>query len=113
MVNFIFQQKNQVYIRLFLSISALSILFTYYMVNINDIGPGVGRGYFLFFVINTTILWLITPINHKIFTINKAIIITLAFLIYISLRFILDQESTSGFFGFTFSTTSGIFLVTS
>ena len=109
MNNFLFHKKNQAYIRLLLSMSSLSILFTYYMFNINDIGPGVGRGIFLFFVINTIILWLITPISHKIFHLNKAIIITLAFMVYISLRFVLDQQSTIGLFGFTFSTTSGIF----
>ena len=30
-------------------------------------------------------------------------------MVYISLRFVLDQQSTAGLFGFTFSTTSGIF----
>ncbi|MDC0075635.1 hypothetical protein OAJ68_03225 [Candidatus Thioglobus sp.] len=109
MINFLFQQRTQAYIRLLLSFSSLSILVTYYMVNIQDIGPGVGRVYFLFFVINTIILWLITPISHKIFHINKAIIITLAFMLYVSLRFVLDQQSTEGLFGFTFGTTSGIF----
>ena len=96
-------------LRLLLSISALSILFTYLNSNINNIGPGVGRVYFLVFMINTIFLWLITPISYKIFRINKAVIITLAFMVYVSLRFILDQQSIKGFFGFTFSTTSGIF----
>jgi hypothetical protein len=109
MINFLFHQTTQAMFRLLLSISALSILFTYFINNINNIGPGVGRVYFLFFIINTIILWLITPINHKIFRINKAIIITLAFMVYVSLRFILDQQDTKGFFGFTFGTTSGIF----
>ena len=109
MINFRFHQRTQAMFRLILSISALSILFTYFINNINNIGPGVGRVYFLFFIINTIILLLITPISHKIFRINKAIIITLAFMVYVSLRFILDQQSTRGFFGFTFGTTSGIF----
>ena len=109
MINFLFHQRTKAMFRLLLSISALSILFTYFINNINNIGPGVGRVYFLFFIINTIILWLITPINHKIFRINKAIIITLAFMVYVSLRFILDQQDTKGFFGFTFGTTSGIF----
>lgn len=112
MNKFLFHQKAQAYIRLLLIMSALSILFTYYMVNINNIGPGVGgvgSGYFLFFLIITIVLWLITPISNKIFPINKTIVITLAFLIYISLRFVLDQQSTSGLFGFAFGTTSGIF----
>lgn len=105
----LFHPRNQGFARLLLSISALSILFTYYMANINDIGPGVARSYFLFFLINIIILWLLTPISHKIFRINKAIIFTFAFLVYISLRFVLDQQSTIGLFGFTVSTTSGIF----
>ena len=109
MINFLFQQRTQAYIRLLLSFSSLSILFTYYMVNIQDIGPGVGRVYFILFVINTIILWLITPISHKIFHINKAIVITVAFMVYVSLRFVLDQQGTKGLFGFTFGTTSGIF----
>ena len=79
MDKFLFHQRTQGFIRLLLSISALSILFTYYMANINDIGPGVGRGYFLFFIINTIILWSITPISHKIFRLNKAIIVTFIF----------------------------------
>ena len=109
MSKILFHPRAQSFIRLLLSISALSILFTYYMANINDIGPGVARRYFLFFLINIIILWLITPVSHKIFRINKAIIFTFAFLVYISLRFILDQQGTKGFFGFTFGTTSGIF----
>ena len=109
MIKSLFHQKTQAYIGLLLSISSLTILFTYYMVNIQHIGPGVGRVYFLFFVINTIILWLLTPISHKIFHINKAIVITLAFMVYVSLRFVLDQQSIKGLFGFTFGTTSGIF----
>ena len=109
MNNFLFHKRNQAMLRLLLSISALSILFTYLNSNINNIGPGVGRVYFLVFMINTIFLWLITPISYKIFRINKAVIITLAFMVYVSLRFILDQQSIKGFFGFTFSTTSGIF----
>ena len=109
MSKILFHPRAQGFIRLLLSISALSILFTYYMANINDIGPGVARRYFLFFLINIMILWFITPISHKIFRVNKAIIFTLAFLVYISLRFVLDKQNTIGLFGFTFSTTSGIF----
>ncbi len=96
-------------IRVWISVSLLFILFVFYFKNIYDIGDGTGYGYLFSFFAGILVLWLLTPANYKMITVNKPIIAIVGFLFYISLRFVLDQQDTTGLFAFMFSTTSGVF----
>jgi len=95
--------------RVWVSLSLLLALFVFYFKNIYDIGDGLGYGYLLIFFTGVLFLWLLTPVSQRVVVINKANIATIGFLIYISLRFVLDQQDTVGLFAFMFSTTSGVF----
>jgi hypothetical protein len=96
-------------IRVWISLSLLFALFLFYFKNIYDIDVGVGEGYFFSFFAGIGVLWLLTPTNYKMIVVNKPIIAIVGFLFYISLRFVLDQQDTTGLFAFMFSTTSGVF----
>jgi len=96
-------------VRVWISVSLLFTLFVFYFKNIYDIGDGVGYNYLLSFFVGMLTLWLLTPSNYKIISVNKVIIAIISFLFYISLRFVLDQQSSTGLFAFMFSTTSGVF----
>ena len=96
-------------IRVWISLSLLFFLFLFYFKNIYDIGVGNGDGYLFSFFAGIVVLWFLTPTNYKMIVVNKSIIATVGFLFYISLRFVLDQQGTTGLFAFMFSTTSGVF----
>ena len=102
-------------IRVWISLSLLFFLFLFYFTNIFDIGDVEGVGYLFLFFAGIVVLWLLTPTNFKMIVVNKSIIATVGFLFYISLRFVLDQNSFSNqegghsLFAFMFSTSSGVF----
>lgn len=107
--NFEINPNTLAIIRVLISLSSLFVLFLFYFKNIYIINNGTGYGYLFSFFAGIMVLWLLTPTNYNMIVVNKSIIATVGFLSYISLRFVLDQQDTTGLFAFMFSTTSGVF----
>ena len=87
---------------------SLGLLLIYYYLNVRLIGAGVGYVFLLLFLISTLIFQIRNPFLI-FYSIKKNLIFVLFFLVYMSLRQILDSQSFAGIFGFMLGTTSGVF----
>jgi len=94
-------------IRIIIFIISIILLATFYYLNIRSTEEGIGY-YFLLLFFLLVLIQIRNPflIFYKI---KKNILYILLFLVYMSLRKVLDGQSFAGIFGFMFGTTSGLF----
>jgi len=88
-----------------MSMLALTLLCTFYFLNVKTIGLGQGYVFLAMFLISTLLIKKILSYN---FVLKKNLIIVFIFLTYIIVRYVLDNEGTSGVVGFSVGTNSGI-----
>ncbi len=93
------------YYRITMSMLALAFLCIFYFLNVKTIGSGQGYVFLAMFLISTLLIKNI--LSHN-FVIKKNLIMVFIFLTYIIVRYVLDNEGTSGIVGFSIGTTSGI-----
>ena len=100
--------KANPHFRILISLISLTFLALFYYFDVRLIDRGVGYGFLGLFVLSVFAIEIKNPFL-SFYTIRRNLIIVALFLIYLTVREILDSQSLSGIFGFMMGTTSGVF----
>jgi len=100
--------KANPHFRILISVVSLIFLALFYYFDVRLIGRGVGYGFLGLFVLSVLAIEIKNPFL-SFYTIKRNLIIVALFLVYLTVRQILDSQNLSGIFGFMMGTTSGVF----